>query len=385
MRTAVWAHPVSFLGDGWREAQRLRDEGVEEVRLALVYHSGRWLLTTSAPGVVTHLPSGTWFQPKPEHYGRLRPSVADPTARDKVVGMLGEHGLSVNAWLVGLHSTPLASANPDLAVLNVFGHRYRHALCPANPDVESYAANLVRDVVTNSGIDAVELEAFGYLGWAHASEHDKGGADLRPVDRWLLSLCVCPSCSDRMRRVGIDPDALAHRVRLVVQEQLREPQPAAPETSEDAVRALGEALHHSLIALRSEVTGDLMTAVTDAVRTRRAQIWLRATGDPYHCGGKSAGDLARLAKIVDGLTVTNLSGDVDALDTDLDEAQRAGATRLTAGWSLIGSHTSSAAKLVEVGSRVRAAETLCLYGYDLAPSERVGWMSRAIPREVPLP
>lgn len=376
MKTAVWAHPVSFLTGGRREAQRLRDEGVTEVRLALAYHSGRWLLTTSAPGAVTHLPSGAWFQPETELYGRLHPPMADPAARDKVVEMLGEHGLSVNAWLVGLHSTPLASANPDLAILNAFGHRYRHALCPAHPDVINYAANLARDAAANSGIDSLELEAFSYLGWPHTSEHDKGGVDLRPVDRWLLSVCVCEACADRMRLVDINPDVLAHRVRLSVQAQLRSPQPASSDPSEDAARALGEDLHRAVLAVRAEVTSNLVSAVTHAVRRRRVDVWLRATSDPYHCGGKSAGNLATLAQLVDGITVTELAGDLDALESDLEAAQRSGARRLTAGWSLIGPHTPIPTKLAEVAHQVRTAETLCVYGYDLAPSERLGWLPR---------
>ena len=54
-------------------------------------------------------------------------------------------GLAVVGWIVGLHSTPLATAHPDLALRNVFGHVYRHALCPAQPAVRRYAAALVAE------------------------------------------------------------------------------------------------------------------------------------------------------------------------------------------------------------------------------------------------
>src|SRR5690606_31547810 len=60
-------------------------------------------------------------------------------------------GVGVTAWLVGLHQSALATARPDLALRNAFGHPYRHALCPAQPEVVGYARGLVADAAAALG------------------------------------------------------------------------------------------------------------------------------------------------------------------------------------------------------------------------------------------
>ncbi|MET9652218.1 hypothetical protein ABZZ44_18420 [Streptomyces sp. NPDC006460] len=378
MRTEVFAHPVSFRRAPRVEAERLRAAGVDGVRLAYAYHGGRWLLTTSDPGAVVDFPAGRWFA-RGDHEDATDlslPALGDEAmlATDALVAS----GVDVTGWLVGLHQSPLAVARPDLALRNAFGHPYRHALCPAQPAVVRFARSLVAETARQAGVSGLELEAFGYLGWQHQSAHDKFGAELRPVDRWLLSLCFCSACAARFAAAGVDGAEAADRVRAAVLAQLADPRPAGGIAG-DAATALGQDLHDTLLAVRAEVSIDLVRAVARA--SGGLPLSVRATDDPYACDGKSTGDLRALGYAAGSLTVTSLTGDAAALWRDLVAAGRTGA-RIAAGWNLDAARTRSEEELVDIARQVRShgASSLVLYAYDLAPAPRLEWLRR-LPRE----
>ncbi|ANZ39834.1 hypothetical protein BBK82_31105 [Lentzea guizhouensis] len=367
MKVDLFAHPVSFRADPAGQAERIAATGADGVVLALAYHSGRWLLTTSDPGAVTHLDAGRFFHDdNPDLLGQ---AVVEDTSTT-VVEALRSAGLDASGWLVGLHQSAIATDRPDLALRNAFGHRYRHALCPARPEVVAFARALVAGAARTTGVSRLELEAFGYLGWAHQGAHEKVGTALRPADQWLLSLCVCSACRVRFSASGVDPDELTGRVTTAVRAQLSEPRPPASDLAEDIDSALGRQLHQAVLSVRSGVSSELVAAAVDAAGSTPVSV--RATADPHGCTGKTAGGLADLAATGAGLTVTDLSGDFDALQREL-EAAAAVATHLTVGWSLFHSATPTSAVLGAVTDLAVAhgADALALYLYDLVPAARL--------------
>ncbi|MGI5397299.1 hypothetical protein [Streptomyces sp. CA-251251] len=380
MRTEIFAHPVSFRHRPQEQAERLRAAGIDRVRLAYAYHGGRWLLTTSDPAAVVDFPAGRWFTRRGDALSDDEPALSLPVAGDEatVAGTaLVTSGVAVTGWLVGLHQSPLATARPDLALRNAFGHPYRHALCPAQPEVVHYARTLTAEAAGQPAVSGLELEAFGYLGWQHQSAHDKCLAELRPVDRWLLSLCFCRACTARFTKAGVDAAETAARARAAVLAQLSDPRPACT-MMQDAVTALGQELHDAVLAARAEVTTDLVRAAAEA--SGGLPVSVRATADPYACDGKSSGDLHALAKAAGSLTVTNLGGDVSALGRDLVAASRAGAG-VTAGWNLGAAQTHGEDALMDVAreAHLHGTGSLVLYAYDLAPAPRLEWLRR-LPR-----
>ncbi|MEU7905819.1 hypothetical protein [Actinoplanes sp. NPDC049118] len=379
-RCDLWAHPHSLATEAAAQSRRIAEAGFTAVRLAHIYHSGRWLLTTSRPGEVAQLPSGAWYAPDPLlSWGpQLRAPRATPhDAVAAATGALRSAGLAVVGWIVGLHSSPLATTHPELALRNVFGHVYRHALCPAQPAVRRYAAALVADVAAR-GVDELDLEAYGYLGWQHASAHDKTGVTLRPADRWLLSLCTCSACARAYREAGADPRELRERAGEAVRRQLAEPGPAAPETADDAVAALGGPLHDAVLRARAAVTTSLIAETVAAAGS--TPVWLRATCDPYAGAGKTGGDPAALTATGAGLTLTDLTGDFAALRSELHAAEAAGVSpdRLTVGWSLLDRHTLGRADLDPLTETASGYAATAFYAYDLAPAARLGWPAAAL-------
>ncbi|MFJ2058229.1 hypothetical protein ACIOMM_20090 [Streptomyces sp. NPDC087908] len=374
MNVELFAHPLSFRRHPQVQADRLAAHGVDGVHLAFSYHGGRWLLTTSDPCAVVDFRAGQWFRDEavPVDGNDLALPALGDDATTATTALL-RAGLGVTAWLVGLHQSGPATRHPESALRNAFGHHYRHALCPARPEVRAYATDLVARTARRPGVTGLELEAFGYLGWQHQSAHDKLGAALRPVDRWLLSLCFCSACAELFTHAGIDVPALAETVRAALLAQLAEPREAG-DLEVDARTALGSDLHDTVLAVRSRTT---VTLVRDAVAAADGlPVSLRSTSDPYACDGKSAADTSALAAAAGALTVTDLSGNHDALRRELASAARTGA-QVTVGWNLAVGRTTGEQQLADVARDAYAAgaRSLALYAYDLAPAQRLAWLS----------
>ncbi|MFI1977102.1 hypothetical protein [Streptomyces wedmorensis] len=374
MNVELFAHPLSFRRQPQAQADRLAAHGVDGVCLAFSYHGGRWLLTTSDPCAVADFRAGQWFRDEavPANGNDLALPVLGDDATTATTALL-RAGLGVTAWLVGLHQSGPATRRPESALRNAFGHHYRHALCPARPEVRAYATDLVARTARRPGVTGLELEAFGYLGWQHQSAHDKLGAALRPVDRWLLSLCFCSACTERFTDAGIGVPALAETVRATLLAQLAEPREAG-DLDADARTALGSDLHDTVLAVRSRTT---VALVRDAVAAADGlPVSLRTTSDPYACDGKSAADTSALAAAAGALTVTDLSGNHDALRRELAAAARTGA-QVTVGWNLAVGRTTGEQQLTDVAQDAYAAgaRSLALYAYDLAPAQRLAWLS----------
>lgn len=382
VRTEMWVHPCSLSHDGPRQAEQLARCGIRSVRLAASYHAGRWLLTTSRPGAVEDLADSVpMFPVRPDRFGALHPV---PSASDQreafgtAARALRGAGLGVSGWLVTLHNSPLATAFPQSALRNVFGRPYRHALCPAHPEVAEYVVALVGELATQD-VDAVDLEGLGYLGWPHAGHHDKVGVALRPVDVALLSLCFCPACHLMLAEHGADVERVVDRVERAIRGQLADPQPGAgPDVAEQLDTILGATGHAAIRAARAAVVGSLVARVAAA---STVPVDLRVTGREHDYAGKSGGDLAALAVAADRVTVTSLRTDLDDVDGELRALDEAAVprARTTVGLNLMHPHLAAESGLHHAVDRLRDAgvEQVCWYGYDLAPPTRLQWLENA--------
>jgi hypothetical protein len=169
---------------------------------------------------VVYLEGGTtYFHPDLARYAgtRLKPKVAGMAAGDDPLATLVDAArrrrMHVAAWTVCLHNTRLAFAEPDCAPLTAFGDRLLNCLCPAHPDVRAYATALAGDVARH-GVDAIKLEALSYMPFDHGYHHERSFIQLSPTLRWVLGLCFCAHCLDRVHAAGVDGE----RVRAWVVE-----------------------------------------------------------------------------------------------------------------------------------------------------------------------
>jgi hypothetical protein len=269
--TAVYLYPWDVDGDPGAVG-RIADLGVGEVSLAAVYHDVRAITPFHPAHRIVTRPAGSYFISKRRPASAIAPAPVAPGSFERAAGALKDAGLSVTAWVVVTHSETLALAHPDAMVRNAFGDPYPWALCCANPDVREYASTVTAEVASLEAVDRVELEACGWFGFDHLSQHDKTGE----CGGWPLDLCFCGSCE------ALLPDA-REAVRAAI----------------DRGVALPASLDRAIARARARVAGEFLRAAAGACDK---PVLVQTAPDPRACGanpGFAPEDLG----VADGLVV----------------------------------------------------------------------------------
>jgi len=277
VKVTGYAYPWDVLEDGF--AARARALGVDEVAVALSYHSARAATPWSASRTAVVARHAAFYRPvRPDVWGSLRPSTPDWVAGDDsggdAVRLLNAAGIPAAAWIVLTHNSQLGYEHPDVVVRNCFGEAYPWALCPSQPAVREYAATLTAEALAGLDVASVILEACGPLGAVHQHQHEKTDGVWAPAVARLLSICCCDACA-----AGWDLDADAVRAQLA--EEVRR----LIATGDLGLTA--DDLHLSLIKMllrvRQKATDQLRAAVLAALPPG-IRIVLHGALDPWVTG-----------------------------------------------------------------------------------------------------
>jgi len=224
-----------------------------------------------------------------------------------------------------MHSTPLGRLHAEHTVVNAFGDRYVHALCPSSPAARAYAAGLVTDVAQR-GVTRIDLEAFGGYGYAHGAHHDKPRTDLSVAAEALLSLCFCRSCAAAFDGVGIDVDLLRRETIAAIDAEIEAP--TAGKASLDALAALPGGIQ--AVEVRARATLDLVAAVREKVGAD-VELYAIGTAAPLGLGDPMAAGDHRLREHVDGVIVPLYGLDPDGVAAEIDAVRSVTGLPITAG------------------------------------------------------
>ncbi|MGW7417099.1 hypothetical protein [Streptomyces sp. NPDC054863] len=226
MRVVGYAYPWDVL-DAPGFVDRVRELGVDEVAVAVSYHSARAATPWSLSGTSVLARHAALYRPVREEAWQdatLRPAAPDwasvPDSAGDAVRVLNAAGVPAAAWIVLTHNSRLGKEFPQYAVRNCFGESYPWALCPSQPAVQAYAATLTAECVEGLDLASVVLEACGPLGAVHQHQHEKTDGVWSPAVARLLSVCCCTACADGWAESGAIPedvrDALRTEVRRLV-------------------------------------------------------------------------------------------------------------------------------------------------------------------------
>lgn len=212
MKVTGYAYPWDVVEPDF--VARVRALGVDEVAVALSYHSARAATPWSPSRTAVVARHAAFYRPVTDGWGELRPStpdwVASPDSGGDAVRLLTEAGIPAAAWIVLTHNSQLGYEHPDVVVRNCFGEAYPWALCPSQPAVREYAAAVVANSVAGLELSSVILEACGPLGAIHQHQHEKTDGVWAPAVARLLSICCCEACA-----AAWDVDAETVRAQLV--------------------------------------------------------------------------------------------------------------------------------------------------------------------------
>jgi hypothetical protein len=291
VRQGAFAYTWDLVGDP-SAAARFADLGIDTVTLQAAYHSVRATTAWHPAHRVVHADhAAAYFRIRPERWRGLRPleptwGVEDEDRFGTATAALTAVGLRTEAWVVLTHSSVLGRSAPSLTVRNAYDDLFSYALCPAQPAVHDYALTIVQEICEQYDVPALVLEACGWLGFEHASQHEKtSGADLSACARDLLSICLCSACAAGL---ALDVGELAADIRAVVDRELQEGIRAGSNLAD----ALGGERAGAIYRHRRSVISGLVREAADVAGSR--ELLLMATDDPQVTGPDIGVELAGL-------------------------------------------------------------------------------------------
>lgn len=240
---SLFAHAWDFSnGDINRVMDSIGQMGLNTICMAGTYHSG-WFIHPANPSHRAFMTEGSvcYFHPHDALYQKtkLRPQVSK-ICQDKdwfgEVGKRLDHGLRLVSWTIGTHNTRLGLLHPELTQQNVYSDRIPHALCFVNSDVREYLKALCRDLATNYPLWGIQLESFGWMGFAHGHHHERDLVGLNSFEQDLMALCVCPACSEAAMKSGIEMQSVKSAIKNVLDGTFRE----APQRPKNHPRTMAE-------------------------------------------------------------------------------------------------------------------------------------------------
>lgn len=301
MKVVGYAYPWDVL-DAPGFVERAAEVGVDEVAVALAYHSVRAATPWSSNRASVLAPHAALYRPLRESAwpaGGLRPLGESWTAYDDAGGdavrALRDAGIATAAWLVLTHNSALGTRHPEAAVCDCFGQLLPWALCPSVPLVQEYAARLTAESLDGLEVASVVLEACGQLGVVHQHQHEKTDQVWSPAAARLLSVCCCEACAAGWKDRGADPSEVRRRLRAEVLRLVRADDLTATDDE------LGDDLRAVLLQTRQAATDSLRAEVVRAVPVG-IRIVLHAAADPWEVGAMP-GLTPAVANEVDGVVV----------------------------------------------------------------------------------
>jgi len=325
----IFAYPWDLVIDGVEESLRLaRDLGADRLAVAVAYHSAEVVAPRRAQHVqltaeanVSHFALAGDFSGLALPQGRL--AASHPALAGQIGAAADAVGLKLTAWVVVCHNTGLAQQHPDAALENCFGDRSAHGLCPSNPVVRTYAAELCQQVAGIGIFDEIFIESVAFLPSGHGHPHELWAIRDDPASRYLRSLCFCASCVHLGAQRGIDGAQLRDFVARTLQSTWNSP--LAPARDPDP----GDELSGLLVArpdlaawtaMRCDTVASLVGDLAAIAHDRGARL---ATGlgvfaRPAPLGWIEGIDPARLAPAADRLVAMAYYAAAGAVARDLD-------------------------------------------------------------------
>lgn len=299
--------------------------GINSVTLASSYHAGKFLRPKSKTNKVYFPEDGTvYFKSDASRYSEIKPISNSIYGDGKVLQELTEtKSISVSAWLVLLHNTPLATKHQDSAVQNAFGDPYFYALCPSAPAARAYAVGLCKDVTESYKVDSISLESIGFPPYEHGFHHEM--SFVKP-NKWFsqnLGLCFCKHCVSGAEKLNIDAKGLRARVATNIHNYLE----GDIDYENDMADALwladvaGDADLRKFLDFRSSVVTSLAEEIREGVRKDVEVAIIPSVARPTGGAWYEGTDLKAIAKTIGVIEACFYEPSIDRIKADLADIQ----------------------------------------------------------------
>jgi hypothetical protein len=386
--TALWTYPWTVFSDGLDATfEGLGDRGVDTLNVAAQYHSAQAFQPRTPESLFESYPAGCYFEPDPERFAETPispmqndlPEADDPLAA--IVDAAADHGVDIVGWFVLFHNSRLGANNPGYQLEDAFGQGHEHALCPSNPEVQTYCAALA-EALASRGVSEIHLESYGFQNVLHSHDTEFGHA-MRHVltgetEHALLSQCFCDGCRARAEEHAVDLAAARDVCQSILEGSLDQlhssPPPLSTLVKERPVLA-------DLFDFRASVVTDLVAALAEATPETPLNGYVpNVDGSGFRGGWAGGVRLNRLEPHLDRVTAYCYVDDpVEARERVRTIARRTNLT-IDAGVTLHPDVIERREQLVDiVGAIDRSIDgRVNVYNHALATETQLDWIEAAV-------
>lgn len=393
----MYLYPWDVVVEGpERVVEQVAELGVTSLHIATAYHSAEVLaprrseavLTTAeANRVHTPLPAGTFTDLS---LPGSAIATGHPDLFERLRDVAASAGISLGCWAVTFHNSELATTRPDAAILNCFGDRFTHGLCPANPAARTYAVELVRGLAGTGLFDRMFVESVSYLLYGHGHPHELWGARFDATTRYLVSLCFCEHCVRTGAERGVDVAGLRARVAAELDRAWNAGYPVSRE-ADDGAELASLLLNWPDLAeytrMRMDTVTSLIAELADVSHAAGLPLDVSAAvwGRPAPRNWIEGVDVSRTLELADRFVLESYFPSVAEVAAELDHVRALAAplgdaaAELAVILTVWPAHHSSVGDLLAKVETVRAggASALGFYNYGTATRTTLGWVGEA--------
>lgn len=381
--TGLWTYPWSFADPDLESAvDALAETGIDRLKIAAHYHSVRTFDPKADDLEFTAFPGGCLFDPDDGCFDRtpIEPPTNEiggrPDAFGDLVAAASDRGVGVDAWLVCLHGTRLATEWPAYRIEDAFGTAHEHALCPSHPEVQEYFAGVVRNLA-RYGVERIDLESAGFPSVLHdhgaSFGHHKDHAITSRSGEFLASQCFCDGCR-RAAEGTVDLDSAEAAVSALCERYLSVVEETPPLADVIAERPALEALFE----FRADVVGELLAGLADASGDARLNYYL-ADGGAYEPAELWPAGVTteNLAASVDDVTALCYTDDLAVIDDRLSACRASLDHPLDAGLTLDPAVVADRERWDRLREYVadRIDGDVFVYNHALLSADRLEWVA----------
>jgi hypothetical protein len=395
----MWVYPWDILDEGIDQvlAFLAHDVGLDAISLATSYHTVKALLPHNPRRKVFLTESSAlYFRPQLDLYENTplkphpSPMVKDEDILKTISSRCRAYGLELISWTVCLHNSYLGRRHPECTMRNAYGDPYPFALCPSNQAVREYLTALAVDLTSNYDLTTLELESAHFSRFAHNYHHEKApGIGLGLLERFLLSLCFCHSCSERAQGEGIDTEGLKAMIREYLEKALNvnRPNPVGPEGEYQRVSEfVGQTPPlAAYVEMRERTVSSLIEELKESIPStgsghRNAQLSVIVS--PLPRNWITGVHTRRIASIADFVEVLSYTSSASKVSDDISQVRQilGSVESLTVGLAAYHPFVTDPHRLkemVEQGLRA-GVRRFSFYNYGLMPRENLSWVKEAV-------
>ncbi|MDK2895892.1 MAG: hypothetical protein PWP04_12 [Candidatus Atribacteria bacterium] len=134
---------------------------------------------------------------------------------NEVNSIADKYGLSLQLVITPGVSEPIVAKHPSTAVVDIYGNKSPHWMCPSNPDVQQYFFGRIEDILRRYKIGEVELDVICLDFYDPQVVPDWVLPELYPLRQLAIRNCFCKHCIEKAKKAGLNLAKIESEIKVL--------------------------------------------------------------------------------------------------------------------------------------------------------------------------